>query len=293
VNTQGAPRLRIGVIGVGRVGGVLAAAWQRAGHMVHRVSAISEVSLLRAEALIPNAQIVDVTDVSRDSDLVLMAVPDDVLPGLAAGLAEAGAVTPGQFWAHPAGRFGIDVLAPLTNSGAIPLALHPVMTFTGTSVDLTRLVDCPFGVTSDPQMRSVVEALVVEAGGDPVWVPEEARNRYHAALAFGSNSVSSITVQALEILRSAGIEAPDHLLAPLLHATIDNALNFGDRAITGPVARGDVAAVQAHLDTISDISIPAADAYRALARLIADRAMASGVIDMDQAAALLAALNRQ
>lgn len=261
--------------------------------MVHRVSAISEVSLLRAEALIPSAQIVDVTDVSRGSDLVLIAVPDDVLPGLAAGLAEASAVTPGQFWAHPAGRYGIEVLEPLTQSGAIPLAIHPVMTFTGTSVDLTRLVDCPFGVTSNPEMRSVAEALVVEAGGDPIWVPEEARTRYHAALAFGSNSVSSITVQALEILRSAGIEAPDHLLAPLLHVTIDNALNFGDRAITGPVARGDVAAVQAHLDTISDISIPAADAYRALARLIADRAMAAGIIDMDQAAALLAALNRQ
>jgi predicted short-subunit dehydrogenase-like oxidoreductase (DUF2520 family) len=293
VNTQGAPRLRIGVIGVGRVGGVLAAAWQRAGHMVQRASAISDVSVLRAEALIPNATIVDVTDVSRDCDLVLLAVPDDVMPGLAAGLAEAGAVSPGQFWAHPAGRFGIGVLEPLTQRGAVPLALHPVMTFTGTSVDLTRLVDCPFGVTSQPAMRSVAEALVVEAGGEPVWVPEEARTGYHAALAFGSNSVSSITVQALEILRAAGIEHGERLMSPLLHVTIDNALAFGDRAITGPVARGDVDAVQAHLDAISEISIPAADAYRALARLIADRAMAAGVIDMDQAAALLAALNRR
>lgn len=261
--------------------------------MIIKASAVSDISRLRAEALIPTARIVDITDVSEGCDLVLVAVPDDVLSGLASGLAETGAVTPGQFWVHPAGRFGIEVFAPLTDRGAVPLALHPVMTFTGTSIDLSRLVDCPFGVTSHPAMRSVAETLVVEAGGEPIWVPEEARNRYHAALAFASNSVSSITVQALEILRSAGVEHSERILRPLLEASVDNALNFGDQAITGPVSRGDVHAVQAHLDTISEISLPAADAYRALARLIADRAMASGVIDMDQAAALLAALNRR
>jgi predicted short-subunit dehydrogenase-like oxidoreductase (DUF2520 family) len=293
VSTQGPPRLRIGVIGVGRLGGPLAAAWQRAGHMVTRVSAVSDVSRLRAEALLPDARIVDVFEVSRDVDLVLLAVPDDVLPDLARGLAEVGAAQPGQFWCHAAGIYGINVLAPLSEQGAVPLAIHPVMTFTGTSLDLGRLVGCPFGVTSNPQMRSVAEALVVEAGGEPVWVPEDSRARYHAALAFASGSISSITVQAIEILRAADVDEPQRLLAPLLHTTIDNALQLGDQAITGPVPRGDVGAIQKHLATLEEISLPAADAYRALARLIADRAMASGVIDMDQAAALLAALNRR
>lgn len=288
---QGPPRLRIGVIGVGRLGGPLAAAWQRAGHMVTRVSAVSDVSRLRAEALLPGAAIVDVFDVSEGVDLVLLAVPDDVLPTLARGLAEVGAVRPGQFWCHAAGIYGVDVLVPLAEKGAVPLAIHPVMTFTGTSLDLGRLVGCPFGVTSDPSMRSVAEALVVEAGGEPVWVPEESRNRYHAALAFGSGSISSITVQAVEILRAAGIEEPQRLIAPLLHTTVDNALQLGDQAITGPVARGDIGAIQKHLATLDELSLPAADAYRALARLIADRAMAAGVIDMDQAAALLEALH--
>jgi predicted short-subunit dehydrogenase-like oxidoreductase (DUF2520 family) len=290
---QGPPRLRIGVIGVGRLGGPLAAAWQRAGHMVTRVSAVSDISRLRAEALLPGAAIVDVTHVSEDVDLVLLAVPDDALAGLATGLAEIGAVRPGQFWCHVAGRFGIGVLQPLTDVGAVPLAIHPVMTFTGTSVDLDRLVDCPFGITTDPAMRSVAEALVLEAGGEPIWVPEDARTRYHAAFAFSSNSLSSITVQALEILKSAGIEDAERLLAPLLHTTLDNALQFGDQAITGPVVRGDVHAINAHLETLDELSRPAADAYRALARLIADRAMAAGMLDMDRAAALLAALNRQ
>jgi predicted short-subunit dehydrogenase-like oxidoreductase (DUF2520 family) len=290
---QGPPRLRIGVIGVGRLGGPLAAAWQRAGHMVTRVSAVSDVSRLRVEALLPDARIVDVFEVSRDVDLVLLAVPDDVLPELARGLADVGAVQPGQFWCHAAGVFGVEVLAPLTEKGAVPLAIHPVMTFTGTSLDLGRLVGCPFGVTSDPGMRSVAEALVVEAGGEPVWVPEESRSRYHAALAFASGSISSIVVQAVEILRTSEIDEPQRLLAPLLHTTIDNALQLGDQAITGPVARGDVGAIQKHLATLEELSLPAADAYRALARLIADRAMAAGVIDMNQAAALLSALNRR
>jgi predicted short-subunit dehydrogenase-like oxidoreductase (DUF2520 family) len=293
VSADGPPRLSIGVIGVGRLGGVLAAAWERAGHHVVQVSAVSDVSRLRAEALLPKARIVDVTEVSSGVDLVLVAVPDDVLPGLLRGLAEAGVVQPGQFWVHPAGRYGLEVLEPVTAVGAVPLAIHPVMTFTGTSVDLERLVGCPFGVTAPEAVRTAAEALVLEAGGEPVWVPDEARIRYHAALAFGANSLSAIVNEASEMLLTAGIAEPQRLLAPLLQASLDNALRFGDQALTGPVARGDAESVAAHLESIAAVSRPAADAYRALARLIADRAVAAGLIDLDQAAALLGVLQEE
>jgi len=168
-----------------------------------------------------------------------------------------------------------------------------VMTFTGTSVDLERLVGCPFGVTAPEAVRTAAEALVLEAGGEPVWVPDEARIRYHAALAFGANSLSAIVNEASEMLQTAGIAEPQRLLAPLLQASLDNALRFGDQALTGPVARGDAESVAAHLESIAAVSRPAADAYRALARLIADRAVAAGLIDLDQAAALLVVLQEE
>ena len=269
------------------MGAVLGAALRRAGHEVVGVSAVSDLSRLRAEALLPGIPVRSVTEAVSDADLVLIAVPDDVLPGLVAGLVEAGAIHAGQFVAHPSGRYGIDVLDPARLAGALTLAIHPVMTFTGTSVDLARLEDCPFGVTSAEAVRPVAEALVVEMGGEPVWVPEEARELYHAAIAFGANFLQTVVLQSLDLLRDAGMDDPRRLMAPLLSASLDNALRHGDSALTGPVARGDARTVEQHLHRIADVSPLAASAYQALARLTADRALSAGLIDVAAASDLL------
>lgn len=289
---SGPPRLRVGIVGAGRVGAVLGAALRRAGHDVIAVSAVSDLSRLRAEALLPGVPIRSVPEVISDADLVLLSVPDDVLPGLVAGLVDTGTIHAGQFVAHPSGRYGIDVLAPVTRVGAIPLALHPVMTFTGTSVDLARLDDCPFGVTSADSVRPVAEALVVEMGGEPVWVPEEARSLYHAAVVFGANYLMTVVLQSLDLLRDAGIAEPQRLMGPLLSASLDNALRHGDSALTGPVARGDARTVGDHLERMRDLPPVVTDSYRALARLTADRAVAAGLIDLPAAEELLAVLSK-
>jgi predicted short-subunit dehydrogenase-like oxidoreductase (DUF2520 family) len=283
----------VGVIGAGRVGSVLGAALRRAGHDVIAVSAVSDLSRLRAEALLPGVPVLPAPDVATDADLVLLCVPDDTLPGLVGGLVDVGAIHAGQFVAHPSGRYGIGVLRPAQSVGALPLAIHPVMTFTGTSVDLARLADCPFGVTSSDAVRPVAEALVVEMGGDPVWVPEEARGLYHAGISFGANFLMAVVLQSLELLRDAGMDDPQRLMAPLLSASLDNALRHGDSALTGPVARGDAQTVAEHLRRIQDVSPAAAQAYRALARLTADRAFGAGLIGMDAAAELLTVLSAQ
>lgn len=287
----GPPRLRVGIVGAGRVGAVLGAALRRAGHHVVAVTAVSNMSRLRAEALLPGVPVLDVPAVIAAADLVLLAVPDDALAGLVAGLAETGHVRPGQFWLHPAGRYGTDVLDPATRKGALPLAVHPIMSFTGTSVDLVRLGDCPFGVTAPEQLRPVAEALVVEMGGDPIWVPQESRVLYHAALAYGSNYLITLVAQSVDLLRSAGIVEPQRLIAPLLNASLDNALRLGDQALTGPVARGDAGCVADHLAAIGEVSPSAAAGYRALARVTADRAVGAGLLSVQDGAALLEVLS--
>ena len=165
------------------------------------------------------------------------------------------------------------------------------MTFTGTSMDLTRLDECPFGVTAPDELRSAAEALVIEIGGDPIWVPEEKRALYHAALAFGSNYLITLVTQSAELLQQAGIDHPQRVLAPLLSASLDNALRLGDQALTGPVARGDAATVATHLAVIAEQSSTAADAYRAMARVTADRSVAAGLLSTSLAEALLDVLS--
>ena len=280
-------RLSVGVVGAGRVGVVLAAALAQAGHKVVAVSAVSDASRRRVDELLPGTPVLAPPQVLAAAELALLTVPDDVLPGLVEGLAAAGDIAPGQLLVHTSGRYGVAVLDPATRAGALPLALHPAMTFTGRREDLARLVGACFGVTAPEPLRPIAEALVVEMGSDPQWVEEELRPLYHAALAAGSNHLATLVNESVDLLRRCGVEEPERLLAPLLGASLDNALRAGDAALTGPVARGDAGTVAAHIRVLREVSPDTAAAYVAMARLTADRALAAGLLKPEAAVALL------
>ncbi len=280
-------RLSVGVVGAGRVGVVLAAALSQAGHRVVAVSAVSDASRRRAEEMLPGTPVLAPPEVIGAAELVLLTVPDDVLPGLVEGLATAGDVRTGQLMVHTSGRYGTGVLDPATRRGALPLALHPAMTFTGRREDLARLTGACFGITAPDPLRPIGEALVVEMGGDPQWVEEEKRPLYHAALVAGANHLATLVNDSVDLLRRCGVDEPERLLAPLLGASLDNALRSGDAAMTGPVARGDAGTVAAHVRELRAVSPDTAAAYVALARLTADRALAAGLLKPAAAEALL------
>ncbi|MDQ8707787.1 DUF2520 domain-containing protein [Streptomyces sp. LHD-70] len=283
-------RLAVGVVGAGRVGPALAASLQLAGHRPVAVSGVSDASVRRAAALLPDVPVVSPADVLARSELVLLTVPDDALPGLVEGLAETGAVRPGQLIVHTSGRYGVGVLEPALRAGGLPLALHPAMTFTGTPVDVQRLAGCSFGVTAPEELRLAAEALVIEMGGEPEWIEESARPLYHAALALGANHLVTLVAEAMELLRQAGVGAPDRMLGPLLGAALDNALRSGDAALTGPVARGDAGTVAAHVAELRKHAPGTVAGYLAMARATADRALAHGMLKPELAEELLGVL---
>ncbi|MFJ1993648.1 Rossmann-like and DUF2520 domain-containing protein [Streptomyces asiaticus] len=284
-------RLTVGVVGAGRVGPALAASLRLAGHRPVAASGVSDASVRRAAALLPEVPVVPPSEVLARAELVLLTVPDDALPELVSGLAETGAVRRGQLLVHTSGRYGVSVLEPALRAGALPLALHPVMTFTGTSVDVPRLAGCSFGVTAPEELRLAAEALVIEMGGEPEWIAEESRPLYHAALAIGANHLTTLVAQSLELLRASGVEAPDRMLGPLLGAALDNALRSGDAALTGPVARGDAGTVAAHVAELRRHAPHAIAGYLAMARTTADRALAHGLLKPELAEDLLGVLS--
>jgi predicted short-subunit dehydrogenase-like oxidoreductase (DUF2520 family) len=221
---------------------------------------------------------------------LLLAVPDSVLPELVSGLAATGAVRPGTIVAHTSGANGIGVLASLAEQGCIPLAIHPAMTFTGADEDIDRLADACFGVTAADEVGyAIAQSLVLEIGGEPFRVREDARTLYHAALAHASNHVVTVLLDAVEALRSAlwgqellGQELvgdtpggiAERVVGPLARASLENALLRGQAALTGPVARGDAPAVAGHLQALEEVDPQLAEAYRANSLRTAQRAHA-------------------
>lgn len=288
-------RLGIGVIGSGKVGAVLGSALRAAEHQIVGVHAVSETSKERAEILLPGVPVLEIPEILRRAELVLLAVPDDALADLVSGLAAAGHWQAGQLVVHTAGRYGTNVLAPATQAGAIALAIHPAMTFTGMSMDLERLTDCAFGVTASNMVLPIAQALVVEMGGEPVVIAEDDRPIYHAALAHASNHLVTIAGQSAGLLASIGIEQPERVLSSLMRASLENALASGEGALTGPVARGDVQTVLEHRHALNaqHIAQDTREAYLSMSRATALRANARGLINDTALAALLAALESQ
>ncbi len=270
------PALRIGVVGAGRVGAVLSARLRAAGHEIVAAAGESDASRGRMATLLPGVPSGKPSAVARACDLLLLTVPDDMLGNVVQVLADSGALHEGQYVVHTSGRHGLAVLAPAAAVGARPVALHPAMTFTGTEVDLDRLDGCVLGLTAGPAERPIAERLVADLGGRAMWVPEERRALYHAGLAHGANHLVTLVTEAMEMLAAAGADDPAATLRPLLNAALDNALDHGDAALTGPIVRGDLGTVRAHLEQVAAEAPTSLPSYLALARATLARAVTDG-----------------
>ncbi|HYB36213.1 MAG TPA: DUF2520 domain-containing protein [Mycobacterium sp.] len=277
-------RLKVGIISAGRVGTALGVALERADHVVVACSAISQASLQRAQRRLPDTPVMPVPDVAGSAELLILAVTDTELAALVCGLAATSAVRPGTIVAHTSGANGIGVLAPLAEQGCIPLAIHPAMAFTGSDEDITRLPDTCFGISAADEVGyAIAQALVLEMGGEPFRVREDARTLYHAALAHAGNHIVAMLADALEALRAAcesehvddqPSDIAERILGPLARAALENTLQRGQAALTGPVARGDAAAVAGHLAALAELDPQLAQAYRVNALRTAQRAHA-------------------
>ncbi len=225
-------RLGIGIIGAGKVGPVVGAALRNADHAVVGITAGSDPE--RVEAILPGVPTLEPAEVVRRSELVIVAVPHDQLERLIAGLAALDAWQPGQLVLHTDPAYGTGVLAPAMAKGAIPLALHPAVVFTGTSMDLRQLTTAYAAVTAPAPVLPIAQALAVELGCEPVVIAEEDRATYAEAVGAATEFSRSIVRQSARLLAEAGVPQPGAYLSALVHSTIDHAL-----AEAGSAAPGD------------------------------------------------------
>lgn len=222
--TERSGRLGIGIIGAGRVGPVLGAALAGAGHAIVGIAATSENNKDRARAMLEDVPILDIPDLIERSELVILAIPESEIESLVAGLAATGAWQPGQLVLHTAPGLGWEVLRPAMAAGAIPLAVHPAMAFTGTSIDLTRLRESYCAVTAPTPVLPIGQALVVEMGAEPVVIEEADRPVYAEAIATATSFSASIVGQAVGLLADLGVDNPGYVIAPVVRSAVENAL---------------------------------------------------------------------
>lgn len=174
--------------------------------------------------MLPGVPIIDALEVVRRSELVIIAVPQDQLSPLIAGIAEVGGWQLGQLVLHTDPAYGIEVLRPAAESGAIPLAVHPAITFTGTSVDLRQLQAGYAAVTAPAAVLPIAQALAVEMGCEPVVIAESDRAAYADAIQTATEFSKSIIAQSTARLGEIGVENPGGFLSALVQSTVERAL---------------------------------------------------------------------
>jgi len=273
---------RAALVGPGRMGTLVAHALNAAGTPVVRVAGGSEASRSRLRSGLAGIRDVPLEEVAQGVGLVVIATPDAAIADVVDRLVRADALDETQGVVHLAGVHGLGPLRRAGLAGSRIAALHPAMTAPAGATDPSLLHGVPWAVTTVAGDRTWARGIVEDLGGDPFDIAEEDRVRYHAALALASNAVGAAIVAARRLLRSAGIDDPARLIAPIAHASVDAAAAGGAPALTGPIVRGDTGTVRAHLAAIEPDHAEVAEAYRTLSRAVLAAArpgLAPDVID--------------
>ena len=213
-------------------------------------------------------------DAAAEADLFWLTVPDDAIFGVAGRLATAlaGVPRPGRpgrdpVAVHTSGLGSVGLLKPLTDQGVRCLSLHPLQTFAGTP-DADLLHGTPCAVTAlEERDRQLGEALAERLSMRPFRLADESKPLYHLAAVVGCNLLVALESEAKRLMDQATGESNgiDHL-GSLLQTTLTNLTRSGEpsEALTGPIARGDVGTVRAHLRLCRQERPRLAAAYRAL-----------------------------
>jgi predicted short-subunit dehydrogenase-like oxidoreductase (DUF2520 family) len=221
-----------------------------AGRARDAASVVAASKRFGAEPVMPR-------DVGPGAGLVVVATPDTVISQAAVDAAPG--LDAGALVIHLSGALGVDALAPLADlrSDVLIGALHPLQTFPSPEAGAARLAGSWAAVAGPPVVAELAEELEML----PFTVAAADRAAYHAAATVASNHLVALLGQVERIAATVGV--PLAAFEPLVRATIDNAFAIGpERALTGPVARGDVETVLRHLDAVA---AEEQRAYRALA----------------------------
>ena len=253
-------------IGTGRATSALSVAAQRAGYEVVAIYGRNQESARQLGKTLGARVVPGPLAAASAADLTIIAVPDSAVRGVAAPLAASGAALAGRGLVHTAAMLSADALAAARLTGVATGVVHPLQALAGAE-SAALLRGSYFRLEAQGRLRRQLEAFVVALGAHVINVPVAARTAYHAAAVLAGNAPLALLARAQSVLEAAGVDpAEAHAaLAALLHGAATNAMRSGARAaLTGPVARGDAAAIAAHLDAL-EADPGARDLYAAVA----------------------------
>ncbi len=277
---------KIAVIGAGNVGKVLGLALSRQGYaLVGTVTRRAE-TLHAAGELLQCPVYEEPHLASREAEIVFITTPDGIIAEVCQEIADNNGFLPGQVVVHCSGVHSSGILQAAREAGARVLSMHPLQTFPGTEAGLRGLPGTFFAVEGDPEAFPVAEKLVSALGGNVMSIPTEMKTLYHAAACIACNYLATLLDGALRLYQHMDVpgEQAMEALYPLISMTLENIKEVGpEKALTGPIARGDAATIQSHVAELGRSFPGLLPLYRTMGRETVRLALRKGTLDAERA----------
>ena len=282
----------IGIVGAGAVGTALGVALSRAGWPIHAVASRDANRREHFRSLVEVSRaFADPEPLVEEVELIILTVPDDAIAPLAGGLRMYG----GQAMIHTSGALGAEVLAPAMAAGTQIGSFHPLVAFANTERAVASLHGATIAIEADDQLASMLASMAEVLGATPVRLASGSKAAYHAAAVLAAGGFIALLDAIAELGRVAGLDEAGALAiyGPLIEGTLGNARALGIRAaLTGPITRGDLGTLGAHLAALRAYAPGALDLYVAAGRREIELAEGRGTLATETALAMRETLAR-
>jgi predicted short-subunit dehydrogenase-like oxidoreductase (DUF2520 family) len=274
----------VGIVGAGAVGTALGVALARGGWPVTAIASRDEGRRERFRSLVPGSRgFAEATALLDEVELIILAVPDDALPGLASELR----LYSGQAMIHTSGALGAEVLEPARAAGTQVGAFHPLVAFADTERAVAALRGATVAIEGDDQLAGLLAEMAEALGATAVRLAPGSKAAYHAAAMLAAGGFVALLDAIAELGTVAGLDEAGSIAiyGGLVEQTLGNARALGiARALTGPMVRGDVGTIRRHLEALERDAPGVLPLYRAIAEREVAIAESRGVLAPDVAA---------
>lgn len=276
----------VGIVGAGAVGTALGVALSRAGWPVGAVASRDAGRRERFRSLVTGARaFAEAAALLDEVELIVLAVPDDVIPSLAGELR----MYSGQAMVHTSGALGAEVLEPAMAAGTQIGAFHPLVAFADTELAVAALRGATVAIEGDDQLTDLLARMADAIGAHAVRLAPGTKAAYHAAAVLAAGGFVALLDAIAELGRVAGLDERGSLAiyGRLVEQTLANARALGiSRALTGPMTRGDVGTLERHLAALREHAPAALPLYVAAAEREIELAETRGALAPSTAAAM-------
>ncbi len=284
------------IIGCGRAGLAFAKHLTDAGYPPAGFASRSIESARHAAAVTGFEGAVSTTpgDVAGNADIILITTPDSVIRQTAEALAGQGNIKKGALAFHCSGAQSSAELSALEDAGVKTGSIHPLQSFGAGKTDKNPFDGIMIGIEGDPAAVETAWQIAQDLGATPFEIETRGKMIYHASAVVASNYLVTLMKMAMDLLGASGVEATERfsVLKPLVMGTLSNIKSTGPvDALTGPIARGDVDTVRAHVAAIGRDAPQMLTLYQTLGRYTVDIASERNSITEETRQALLAALS--